>query len=106
MKKLTKTVVESLKKDSNNIVFEKDGFIKILAQNGDVVIDWVNEKTLKFAFDNYDELDKVCDNFYRKLVEKKYTGSALEKIEKGEAEYSDHDKAILASVNMDKLMGF
>ena len=47
MRKLTKTVVESLKNDANNVVFEKDGFIKILAKNGDVVIDWVNEKKLE-----------------------------------------------------------
>lgn len=106
MRKLTKTVVENLKKGANNVVFEKDEFIKILAQNGDVVIDWVNEKTLKFAVDNYEELDKACDNFYKELVEKKYTGSALEKIAKAEAECSEHDKAVLASVNMNKLMGF
>ena len=104
MRKLTNKMIESMK--AGNVVFEKDGFVKILAQNGDVVIDWVNEKNLKFAVDNYDELDKACDNFYKELVEKKYTGSALEKIAKVEAEYSDHDKAILASVNMDKLKGF
>ena len=96
-------MIESMK--VGNVVFEKDGFVKILAQNGDVVIDWVNEKTLKFAVDNYDELDKACDSFYKELVAKKYTGSALEKIAKTEAEYSDHDKAVLASVNMDKLLG-
>lgn len=106
MRRLTREMIENWKSENDNVVFQKDGFIKILAQNGDIVVDWINEKTLKFAFDNYDELDKACDNFYKKLVSKKYTGSNLEKIAKAEAEYSENDKAVLASVNMDKLMGF
>ena len=104
MRKLTNKMIEDFK--VGNVVFEKDGFVKILAQNGDIIVDWVNEKTLKFAIDNYDELDKACDNFYKELTSKKYTGSNLEKITKAETEYSENDKATLESVNMDRLMGF
>lgn len=109
MKKLTKAVVDTLKKDTNNIVFEKDGFIKILAKNGDNVLDWVNVDTLKFVVDaKYDELEKECDAFWKAYTAKKYEGlSNLEKIEKIESEYSEHDKAMIASVSgNDKLWGF
>lgn len=109
MRKLTKAVVEALKKDTNNIVFEKDGFIKILAKNGDNVLDWVNADTLKFVVDaKYDELEKECDAFWKAYTSEKYSGlSVLEKIEKIESEYSEHDKAMLASVSgNDKVRGF
>ena len=110
MKKLTKAVVETLKKDTNNIVFEKDGFIKIVKKNGDGVCDWIKPDTLQAAVDNYDELEDGCieyRDFFRKLIEKKYAGmSLLERIADVEKSYSEHDKAVLASVNMDKLMGF
>lgn len=108
MKKLTKSVVETLKKD--NIVFEKDGFVKILTKNGDNVLDWVNADTLKFVVDlrQYEELEKECDVFWKTYMGKKYLGlSAMEKIEKAESEYSEHDKAMIASVRgNDKVCGF
>lgn len=107
MRKLSKALIQTMKNDVNNVVFEKDGFVKILAKNGDVVVDWVNADTVKFAVDNYDELETACNEFFLNLVNKKYNGlSNIEKIKKAESEYTEHDKAVLASVNMDKLMGF
>ena len=107
MKKLTKSVVEILKK--GNVVFEKDGFIKILTKDGDNVLDWVNADTLNFIVDaKYDELEKECDAFWKAYTEKKYEGlSAMESIEKAESEYSEHDKAMIASVRgNNKVRGF
>lgn len=106
MKKLTKKLIEEMKADTTNVIFENSGFIKIVKENGDVVLDWINENTLEFAIDNYEELDKVCNSFYKNLVSKKYKGSALDKIAQAESSYTDHDKAVINNVNHTKLMGF
>ena len=110
MRKLTRAVLETLKNDANNVVFEKDGFIKILAKNGDNILEWVNTSSLKFVVDNekYDELEKECDSFWKEQVAKKCAGlSFMKNKEKIESEYSEHDKAMIASVRgNDKARGF
>ena len=110
MRKLTRAVLETLKNDANNVVFEKDGFVKILAKNGDNILDWVNSSSLKFVVDNekYDELEKECDSFWKEKTVEKYAGlSLMESIEKIESEFSEHDKAMVATVSgNDKARGF
>ncbi len=103
MKKPNKAMIETWKNDTNNIVFEKDGFIKIVKKNGDGVCDWINPETLKAAVDNYDELEDGCieyRDFLKKIIEKEYAGmSPLERIEELEKSYSDNDKATIAHFN-------
>lgn len=103
MRKLNKAMIEAWKNDTNNIVFEKDGFIKIVKKNGDGVCDWIKPDTLQAAVDNYDELEDGCteyQDFFRKLIEKKYAGmSLLERIADVEKTYSENDKATIAHFN-------
>lgn len=85
MRKLTRAVLETLKNDANNVVFEKDGFIKIFAKNGDNILEWVNNSSLEFVVDNekYDELEKECNSFWKEYVAKKCAGflwKALKKL--------------------------